>query len=130
MEHSLFLAKIFGVLLTVLAGSLLASRKNLDLIFSIAKSKEFIFLTGVINILVGTYLILTHNVWEMNWRGVITLFGWAAMTKGLVRLLRPQVTQSTLAYFKKNKSATQMLIIGVLLLGLYLLHAGFISSSV
>lgn len=130
MEHSIFLAKIFGVLLTVLAVSLLTSKKNLDLIFNIYKSREFIFLTGIISILAGTYLILTHNVWEMNWRGLITLFGWAAMAKGLIRLLKPQTTESTLAYFKKNKSATQMLTITVLILGLYLLHAGFLNPSI
>jgi hypothetical protein len=38
----------------------------------------------------GLALVLTHNVWALDWRLIITLIGWATIIRALVTIFQPQ----------------------------------------
>ena len=40
------------------------------------KSRALIYLAGVLTLIPGLALVLVHNVWAVDWRVLITLFGW------------------------------------------------------
>lgn len=85
METSLFLAKIIGIFL-IMAGLLIILRQNFlrEVINDYFESPALVLLGGAISLLLGLLVINSHNVWEMNWRGVITALGYLMVIKGLL----------------------------------------------
>ena len=57
--------------------------------------KEFIetpalvYLAGVLGMLGGLALVLTHNVWSLDWRLLITLIGWFSVVRAVVTIFQP-----------------------------------------
>jgi vacuolar-type H+-ATPase subunit I/STV1 len=45
--------------------------------------------SGAIALLIGLVMIRFHSIWSFDWRGVITLFGWIALLKGITLLVLP-----------------------------------------
>ncbi len=95
MDTSIFLAKLVGPMMFVM-GLLVAvnpqrmrriGREFLD-------SEALIFMSGVITLPVGIAIVVVHNVWETDWRTLITLIGWIAIIAGIARMALPDVMQT------------------------------------
>ena len=129
MTESIFLARFFGIYLIVVSVALLINRKNIDLIYSLYKTKEAILATGAIDLALGTALVLTQHVWEWGWQGVITLIGWLLLVRGAARLTFPANILSILTSMqnvtKKNSMLTVLLLLVVLVVGGYFAYIGF-----
>ena len=129
MTESIFLAKFFGIYLIVVSLALLVKRKNIDLIYSLYKTKEAILATGAIDVALGTALVLTQYVWEWGWQGVITLIGWLLLVRGVVRLIFPEEVLGILTNIqevtKKNTGLTTLLLVIVFVIGIYFSYTGF-----
>ena len=116
MELSLFLAKRFGIYLLVLAvlfvvrGELIA--KVIEEFFAI---RPMLFLSGLLALTVGIAMAVSYSVWELSWRGLITLFGYLSIAKGIVRIGFPEVPKKTTSFFVKS-STTCWLSIGIAML--------------
>ena len=39
----------------------------------------------------GLSIVNTHNVWVLDWTLIVTLFGWALVLGGAVRIVAPRV---------------------------------------
>lgn len=126
MQLSLFLAKILGLFIVIVSISLFCHRNVLKS-YAVEASKNIplIYFTGVVALLLGLMLVISHNIWEWNYRGVITLFGWLILIKGLIRLFWPEALQKIV---KKAFDSWWMKIIMILffLAGIYLTYIGFI----
>ena len=91
MDTSLFLARLLGPVLVVLAIGLLTRQDAWR-----AMAREFtgsaplLFLSGFMTLLGGLALVNTHNVWEAGWPVIITIFGWLAVIGGIARMLFPE----------------------------------------
>lgn len=125
MELSLFLAKIIGLFLVIVAGALLLNRKNVNLLFSIYRNPESVFLTGVLDTFIGLSLVFTHNIWVMNFQVIITLVGWILLLRGAGRMLFPQKVVRMLEKYKKMQSLITLMLVMVLIIGAYLAYMGF-----
>ncbi len=125
MEISLFLAKVIGLLLMLVACSLLINRKNIDLLFNIYKHPEAVFLTGILETVLGIVFVLNHNVWTLDFRGIITAVGWILLVRGAGRILFPSRVTNMLEKFKKLQSILVPLLFFVFLVGAYLAYMGF-----
>ncbi len=53
--------------------------------------RPLILVTGVPATVAGLAVVNAHNVWSLDWRLIITLFGWALVVGGGVRILAPGV---------------------------------------
>lgn len=53
------------------------------------EDKEQIFLLGIIILLLGSTLVVTHNIWVNAPIVIVTLFGWLLLLKGLSMMLFP-----------------------------------------
>jgi hypothetical protein len=125
MELSLLLAKVIGLILMLVAVALLINRKNVNLLFSIYRHPEAVFLTGFLETVLGIVFILSHNVWTMDFRGIITVVGWILLVRGVGRILFPSRVTGMLKKFKKMQSVVAPLLIFVFLIGAYLAYMGF-----
>lgn len=91
MEISLFLAKALGIWMTIIGIVVLTSPSNVATITrEYFERKSTVFLGASLALLIGSLLVAGHNIWEWNWRLIITLFGWLSLIKGIFILMFPQ----------------------------------------
>ena len=88
MQTSIFLAKLIGPVMLAAAIGLLLNREAYR-----AMSRDFldspplIYVSGVLVMTAGIAIVLYHNVWALDWRVIITLFGWMGAIGGAVRII-------------------------------------------
>lgn len=128
MDTSLFLARLLGPMLVVLAIGLLVRQDSWT---SMAKefiaSRPLVFLSGLLTLLGGLALVNTHNVWEAGWPVIITIFGWLAVIGGAARMLFPETVIGMGEKMLSNK--TYLTVGGAIegLLGLWLCYVGYLA---
>ncbi len=92
MQTSIFLAKLMGPMLFAMGLFVVLRRERMRrVVREFLDSEALIFLSGVITLPVGIAIVISHNVWEANWRVLITLFGWTAILAGIARLAFPDL---------------------------------------
>lgn len=123
METSLFLAKFWGWYLLIFFFILSFNPVRIKQIFDDLKDEKFQILTAFIAIVLGLLNILFHNVWEPDWRFIITLLGWASMFLGLGLFLFPVSTTKKLEVL--NVKLVQTIYVLLFLLGVFLLNMGY-----
>jgi hypothetical protein len=50
-----------------------------------------VLVSGVLAMTAGLAIVRSHNVWPLDWRLIVTLFGWALVLGGAARIVAPQV---------------------------------------
>jgi len=90
MQTSIFLARLIGPVMTLVGVSLLvnevAFRKMAQ---DFLRSRSLMFFSGMILTPAGLAIVLTHNVWVLDWRVLITLLGWIAIISWAARVFAP-----------------------------------------
>ena len=126
MDLTLFLAQVFGIYALVggLSGILHQERMRKAL-QEVTRSYLIPYFDGVIALLVGLLIVLTHNVWDSLVAGVISLIGWLAIIEGVAMLLLPQKMIVAVARLFDSKGAVLIWSVVALLLGVYLIYVGF-----
>jgi uncharacterized membrane protein len=103
MPTSLFLAKLIGPLFLAVGVGLIANAAVYKKLAEEAlASLALIYLSGLLAMTAGMAIILSHNVWALDWRVLITLLGWLAAIGGAVRIVMPQGTQRIGRKFLKH----------------------------
>ncbi len=124
MELSIFLAKVLGLYLLIVPAAVLLKRKQFaGLANEFVTNLAVVFLSGLISLVFGLLMVVSHNVWTADWRAIITTIGWLALAKGVVRILFPKKL-ATLAIDPASAKGTFALIV-LLGLGIYLTYIGF-----
>lgn len=90
MDLSIFLGKVIGLYLVILGIFYIARRDMLlDLVNDIFRDSANSITGGVLAIVFGLMIVVSHHVWTADWRVLITLFGYLSLIKGLARLFFP-----------------------------------------
>ena len=87
MDLSIFLARFLGLYMIII--TLLLFIRNEDMkpmINDLIRDRCYMALSGVISLIIGVAIVASHNIWEPNWKGLITLFGYLGILKGIMRL--------------------------------------------
>ncbi len=125
MQTSLLLAKFFGLYLLVAGLLWLIRGKSFDrMVEAFLDDPGFVALSGFIALIMGLAIITAHNVWEANWRVVITIFGYLAAAKGVWRLGWPEQSMGAVRVMLRNP-ARNVLVVLCLGLGAWLAWIGF-----
>jgi uncharacterized protein YjeT (DUF2065 family) len=128
METSLFLAQLIGpVLIVIGVGLLLKQTEFREMATDFLSSRALIFVSGLLTLVAGLAIVLTHNVWEFNWPVIITILGWLSIFGGVFRILFPDSVQS-MGTSMLDKPA--MMTVGgaiQIVLGLWLCYAGYLA---
>jgi uncharacterized membrane protein len=125
MENSIFLAKVLGLYLTVFGLLVLLRPAQLRAIVTeYMESRPIVFLGGMVGLIMGIILVVSHNIWTTNWRVVITILAWLILIKGTNHLFFPSVPRKMA---RTLLGSSWILVPGVidLLLGLFLVYKGF-----
>ncbi len=126
MDTSIFIARFLGPAFIVMGIGLVANREN-----SRALAREFvdspalIYLAGLIALVAGLAIVLTHNVWAFRWPVVITIFGWVALIAGVLRIVFPAVVMRMGEKMVASDSWLPIASIFYLVLGLWLAYVGY-----
>lgn len=95
MDTSLFLAQLIGPVLLVTAAAVLINQDNMrEMASDFLEHRGLIFLAGILTLVAGLAIVLTHNVWEWSWAVVITIFGWLGVIGGFFRIVFPDSVKS------------------------------------
>ena len=50
----------------------------------VVEDRGFGIMYGFLSIFLGLGTVILHNVWTLNWQGLITLIAWLALLKGFM----------------------------------------------
>jgi hypothetical protein len=93
VTNSVVIAKILGPVLAAFAIGLLLNRALLrPMADEILSSVTLGYMFGVLDLAVGLGIVIYHNLWFWHWSLIITLFGWIAVIRGLLRLFLPRLS--------------------------------------
>lgn len=125
MGVSIFLAKLLGAY-TILTVLVLIFRKKLVIqaIREMIGNRSLIFLLAILELLAGIAIVISHNIWEMSWVGLVTLIGWAMLIEGLGWMIFPGKMSAFGRKFLTGKWYGAMIVLS-LLIGGCLVYGGF-----
>ena len=129
METSIFIARIFGLCYLILGVGLLFNRKVFQRIMGdFSKNAALVLYGGILALVIGVVIILTHNVWVANWTVMITIIGWIALIKGIWIIVFPNTVPKFMQAYQKNENLLMVHSIGALILGAVLTYFGFFAA--
>ena len=88
-----------------------------------------LYLGGAMALTVGYLILAFHNTWTKDLSVIITIFGWLALIKGIVILIRPQLMIALSKAILKNESILKIEAIVIIILGLAFSFLGFCPKS-
>ena len=87
MELSMFLAKLLGIYMLIVAVELIARRHEFEAaVKNFAECKGLIFFSGSVSLILGLAVAIGNPVYELNFRGLITLLGYLLILRGIWRM--------------------------------------------
>ncbi len=122
----MILIKFWGIIFTISFAAMLLNKKAMMALIQAEENTHFFLLHGMIALFVGAISISIHNIWTPDIAGLITLFGWLALARGIIRLGFAEQGMKLSKTFTKNTIFIYSLSTTFFVLGLYLLYLGFI----
>jgi hypothetical protein len=77
--------------------------------------------TGMWILILGTIMVLFHNVWIAGWPVIITILGWLTLIKGAMFIIFPGVVRSMKGLYSRQ-GWTTFAGLFALVFGLYFLY--------
>ena len=126
MDTSIFLAKLIGPMLMTFSAALLINQDNMrDMAADFLEHRGLIFLAGVLTLLGGLAIVITHNVWVAGWPVVITIFGWLCVIGGVFRIVFPDSVKSIGESMLEKRGMLTVSGIVQALIGAWLCYVGY-----
>lgn len=129
MNISFFLARFFGLYFVIVGFFYLSRRRFIKkAVEAFYENSPLLLISGVISLIIGLLLVLTHSVWEFNWRVVITIIGYLTLLKGLSKLFVPMEKEKK--WILKLVTKDNPIYIGLicLIIGFFLIYEGFFET--
>lgn len=126
MELSLFLAQVIGIVLFVIGFGFICNATHYQKMFAaVLKNDGFILFSAMFSLIIGTFLVLTHNIWEQSWVVIITIFGWIGLLKGFLLAIFPKQMVKMSSSMLKTAAMFRLAGIFFMLFGGVMLYFGF-----
>ncbi|MDP2069772.1 MAG: hypothetical protein Q8K04_12520 [Lutibacter sp.] len=122
-EVSIFLAKFWGWYFIIFFLILSFNPKRILQVIKDLEDQKFVIVFSFLAIVIGLLNILFHNIWEDDWRLIITIIGWIALFIGLSLFVFPKRTVLWLDYL--NIKFVQLIYMMLFFVGLFLLNMGY-----
>ena len=126
MDNSILLAKFIGPYIMAIAIGLLFNLKTYQKIMGdFFKNAALVYVTGLITFVAGLAIVLFHNLWVLDWRVIVTLFGWNMLIKGAWLIISPDTSTKMATLFAKNSKLVIIPWIIMLTIGVFLTAKGY-----
>ena len=124
---TIFLSRLIGLFALVLSLAIVLHRKSfVEMASEMVHDRPLFFLVGLITLAIGLAMVLAHNIWSGGVLPVvITLFGWIQLIRGLILLLAPPDSLTSLFEKMNFEKVTIVAIAITAVLGVYLTYMGF-----
>lgn len=126
MDVSKLLSKVSGILLLIVG---IAMFKGMDQLLTCINGyihdAPLMFITGFFILILGLLMVVSHNIWQWNWRVIITLIAWAVLFKGACILLFPQIITDATVIFLQNSTIPYVAAGFNCVMGILLSYFGF-----
>jgi hypothetical protein len=126
MDLSIFLARLMGLYMLIFA-AILILRKN-EVMVSIKEmlsARGYQLLAGFFSLLAGLAIAIGHPIWEANWRVIITILGYLAILKGVMRIGFPKESLVYEQEMLRNPVGYWIILAILVVLGIILTYFGF-----
>jgi len=126
MILSIFLAKTIGLYLVIVSAALMLKADEFKpVMLDMLKNSSLVLFSGIMALIFGILIVVSHNIWVMDWRVIITLLGWLTLLKGVVRLFYPEFVMKKATMCIENKTFYTIMMLITLFIGLVLLYFGY-----
>lgn len=126
MENSIFIARVFGLCYLIIGAGFMFNRKAFQRIMDdFCKNAALLFFAGLLALVIGVVIIITHNIWVADWTVMITIIGWAALIKGIWIIVFPDTVYKFMQVYQKNENLAILHPNVALILGVVLTFFGF-----
>lgn len=123
MDTSIFLLKFWGWYCVIFFFVLSFNPKRIKQIVDDLQDQKFVILISFIAIVIGLLNVLFHNIWEPNITILVTLFGWAALIKGILLFTFPRFMVARITLL--NIKFVQVFYVLILFMGIFLLNEAY-----
>lgn len=130
--RTLFLSRLIGLYCIFVALSMMTRRQAMvETVNGLLQNPSMMLILGVIALAAGLAMVLAHNIWSGGTLAVIvTIIGWLTLIKALLFLFLASETEAKLFLGQLHYQQLFYFYGGILLLlGVYLTYAGFMSRS-
>lgn len=126
MERSKFLGKVIGVYLIIVGVTTFMNiHQFLTYANNLMNDASLLFVTGFFTVILGILMVVSHNIWQWNWRVIITIISWLVLLKGISILLCPvTLNKMTLQLFQDENRVYIATVIDFVI-GVLLCYFGF-----
>ncbi len=126
MDAALVLAKFWGIVMVVFGAVFLLRPAAAREILTLGSDPKFSVVSGLVALLIGAASVAVYGDWSNDWRLALTLIGWSAVLKGIVRL---GFGSGTAAFTQRvGVAGLRWWLVPILLAGLWLLGKGYAVS--
>ncbi len=126
MQTEIFLARVLGIFFLFLGMAGIKRRHLfLKMIKEFTRDPLFIFFSGVFGLGFGSLLVVSYNVWTMQWTLVITLLGWFMLLGGIVRIYFPEYISKFAKKVLTHPQYERVIATIIVLIGIDLLYFGY-----
>ena len=126
MSISVILAQAIGLSLTIIGGGMLIRGPKLKPSLKLfLTNPEITVLSGVLTLALGILIVVSHNLWVMDWRVMITILGYLSILRGIVRMFYPEFVINKSMIWLESKKGYNIGLIITFLVGVLLLYLGY-----
>lgn len=123
---AIWIAKFLGPVFVALSLAMIINPKRLqETTRQFLADSPLILISGVLAMTAGLSIVNTHNVWVMAWPVIITLFGWALVLGGAVRIILPSIIEDVGGRMMDRPVVTRVAGLFWGLLGVFLAFKGY-----
>lgn len=128
---TILLSRILGVYLTAVAILFVAAPGAvLHLVQSLLASRNALLASGMTGLAGGIAIVAVHSVWKGGLAPVlVTLVGWLVIAKCVLLIVLPPAAEAALLRGVGYPDSAWLYSLIDLAMGVYLLHAGFLSAA-
>jgi len=124
---SMFYAQVIGLWLFLVGLAMLVHHARFKKIsHEFLTNSSLITFSGMVGLAIGLLIVISHNIWVSTWPVVVTIIGWLFIIQGILRIFFPEHFSKMMKDLLAKSGYTVMSWIW-LLVGLYLIWAGFMS---
>jgi hypothetical protein len=126
LQTTIWISRFLGPVILVLSIPMVTSPKRLQ-----ETTREFladgplVLVSGVLAMVAGLSIVNSHHVWVFDWPVIVTLFGWALVVGGAIRIAAPALVNDVGGSMMDRPTTTRVVGIVWGLLGAFLCFKGY-----
>lgn len=130
LNTSIYLGRFFGLYLLIMGLLLIVRGQTLRAVFhDFYKNPALVALWGAINLILGLLFVLSHNIWEWNWKVVVTILANLVLFKGLVLLYLPEWARHMAHEYFDNIQTIKIYGFILAIIGIFLIVCTFFANN-